>query len=127
MIARIAATLTLLVSLAACGGADGGDTSSRCLAVNQANLDAITGTLEDGTKVTKGAAVKSKDYESVYMVAARFGDQVGVWATNDDPTDAKVEGVLMAGDGFSQEFSSAPKGEVEDGADGIDEAKDCLG
>lgn len=125
MFARLIPLTLLLIPLTACGGA-GGDSGDRCLTVDKANLDAITGTLKDGLKATKGAAVKSKDYESVYMIAAKFGDQVGVWATNDDPTDSSVEGVLMAGDGFSQEFSTAPQGKVENGSDGMDEAEACL-
>lgn len=122
--------VSALVLVAACGGGDGdseASTSDRCVAVNQVNLDAIASTLTDGEKITEGAAVKSKDYENVYMIAAKFGDQTGVWATNDDPTDATVEGVLMAGDGFAREFSNAVQGKVENGSEGMAEAKKCLG
>lgn len=127
MVFRFTVVLFLAL-LAGCGG--GGDPAApdRCLTVNRVNLDAIEGTFTDGTEVTEGAAVRSKDYKSVYMVAAKFGndDLVGVWATNDDPRDSKINGPLMAGDGMAREFSEAAEGVVEIGSDGMDEAKDCL-
>lgn len=127
MIVRLAAALSLVL-LAACGGGGDAVAPDRCLTVNRVNLNAIEGTFTDGTKVTKGAAVRSKDYKSVYMVAAKFGDDdlVGVWATNDDPRDGKINGPLMAGDGMSREFSEAAEGVVEIGSDGMDQAKACL-
>jgi len=59
--------------------------SSRCLAVPAADLAKLAEGAESGVGkliFTEGAAAKSKDFESVYMIAGRFSapgvtDEVG--------------------------------------------------
>lgn len=111
--------------------------SKRCLDVEPAKLAAIAEGAEDGVggiTFSTGAAVKSKDYSQVFMIAGRFTvpgvkqPQVGIWASNALPAG---EGLLLAVDGFAQEFTDWPDADKTDakiglGADGTDEAKDCL-
>jgi hypothetical protein len=142
MMTRVAAVAAaLLLASAGCtsGSDSAGDKSaaektaakkepakkSRCLKVNQVTIDAISKEVEGG--ITKGAAVKSKDFKNVYMVAAKIttGD-VAVWATNDDPTDDKFQGAVQAAEGFAHEFSTWPKGDANITTDGVKQAKDCL-
>ena len=154
---------TPLLLLAACGGSDStdssaaGDTaasaapvatkaapaatkaakSSRCETVSQALLDGIASGAEDGVgklTLSNGAAVRSKDYSEVYLVAAKLtapgvdGD-IGVWATNSLTAGG---GLIMSVDGFAKQFTVWPDADKTDAeislsADGYDEARDCIG
>jgi hypothetical protein len=84
------------------------------------------------TPTGRAAAVKSEDYEKVFMVAVEFTGpgidkpQVAVWATND-----LNAGSIMAVDALAGEFSDWAKGSETDASmsssdDGVQEAKDCL-
>ena len=78
----------------------------------------------EGRSLGKAAAVKSEDYEDVWMVAAMIegAHDAGVWATN----DLQGGGVIFSVDGFANQFSDW--GRLEGASittDGADEAKDC--
>jgi len=106
----------------------------RCEDVSQTVQDNIQiGILaETGVILTNFQAVRSEDFEKIWMVAALMegpgmdGD-IGVWATN------KIDdtGIILAVDGLAQEFSEWPDGDSTDAEmsaadDGVDEAKDCV-
>lgn len=109
---------------------------SRCEDVAPGLAKAILRGAEDGVgKLEPGAAaaVRSEDYDKVWMIAVRFSgagvdDEVGVWASNSlDPGN----GVIMAVDGFAQEFTVWPDADKTDAAmsiadDGADQAVECV-
>jgi len=96
--------------------------------------------IKEGLTVTGGGtlrnakAVRSKDFEKVWMVAADIqgsgmegSEDIGVWATN----SLQGDGLVFAIDGFAQEFSDWGHGDTTDAnitqaADGVQEAKDCV-
>jgi len=110
----------------------------RCEDVPQPAQDAIaTGIVADSGAMLRGwQMVKSKDYESVWFVAADLEgpsldgtDQIAVWAMNqpDDPTSSLVLSV----DGLALQFSDWGDGSTTDAHlsindDGVSEAKDCV-
>ncbi len=109
---------------------------SRCEAVDPALLTLIAGREEAGVggmKFTRGAAVKSRDYKNVYMIAGRFDapgapDSVGVWAANSKTPDVQL---ILAVNGFAKEFTDWIDGDqsqanVTQAADGVSEARACL-
>jgi hypothetical protein len=93
-------------------------------------------TVQGGGSLRNGQAVKSNDFQNVFMVAADLqgsglggtGD-IGVWATNSLDPNA---GIVMAVDGVAKEFSDWPDADkttaaITLGADGVSEAKRCAG
>lgn len=116
------------------GGDDGDTTESRCLPVPAGLGDGIGSGLESGITASNWQAVKSTDFEKVYMVAGKLSgpgmgdDTIGVWATN------RLEaspGMILAVDGIAQEFSDWPDGDTTDAEtsstdDGVSEARDCV-
>jgi hypothetical protein len=85
-------------------------------------------------------AVKSNDYEKVWMVAAEIdapslqgvGD-VGVWGTNEDPSKKTSSGLIIRANGMAAEFSdwgaAAQDGSAADlnaTDDGVAEAEACV-
>ena len=111
---------------------------SRCEEVSQAMLNLIEDqlTVDGGGSLRNGFAVKSEDYENVYMIAADIqgagldGDgQVGVWAANSLEPQGSL--IILAVDGLAKEFSDWPDGDQTDAQlslvdDGVDEARDCV-
>ena len=110
---------------------------SRCEKASRGLLRAIAAGLEgSGGKgaLKRGAVVRSKDFEKVYMVAAEIdgpglgGDgDVGVWATNSPSGD----GVIYAVDSVAQEFSDwgdadTTAAQIDQSADGVDNARACV-
>ena len=96
-------------------------------------LRAIAKGGKDATiRPTEGAAVKSKDFSKVYMIAVEFNGlgspERGVWASN---SLKRGGGVIMSVDGIAKEFTVWPNGpagspmSITD--DGAQEALDCLG
>lgn len=85
--------------------------------------DDVAGDLE----VVDAAAVKSKEHENAYYVAAKLkiegvDDQVGIWATSDLET-----GGLFSVDGIATGFTVWPKQDAMSVTDeGADAAKECL-
>lgn len=146
---RLAAPAVLLcLALAGCGAGETASDSdaappslaapepSRCVDVTPALLAAIAaGAEKDVGKLTLtvGSAVKSNDFENVFIVAAAVfapgvDGETGVWATN-SLTPGK--GTTLAVDGFAKQFAVWPDGDkssagVTLSADGVDEAKECL-
>ena len=111
---------------------------SRCEAVSQAMLDLIDDQLTvDGGSLRNGFAVKSEDYENVYMIAADIqgpgmddDGQVGVWAANGLEPEGSL--IILAVDGLAKEFSDWFDGDQTDAQlsladDGVDEARECVG
>jgi len=151
---RIASlALFVLVVAAACGDGDGDSESAsgttgqprstttqaqepnRCVTVPSALVAAIEEglTVSGGGTLRNARAVKSNDFEKVYMVAADIqgagmegNEQVGVWATN----SLKGDGLIFSVDGQAKEFSDWGDGATTDAnitqaADGVDEAREC--
>lgn len=85
-----------------------------CLPVSASLLSAIeTGlTVDDGSLRRKAFAVRSTDFEKVWMVAAELdapgfhdtGD-VAVWATNGNPRKPGGTGLIIRANGIAEEFS----------------------
>lgn len=110
----------------------------RCLSVPAEKVQGILSGAEDGVGTLapagKAAAVKSDDYENVYMIAIVFAapgmddPELGVWASNALTVSG---GTIMAVDGFAQQFTVWPDADRTDANitindDGVTEAKDCL-
>ncbi len=94
--------------------------ASKCLKVSSYLPKQILSGNESSTgKLTfvKASAIKSPDFSKVYFVAIRFkargeGAQTGVWATNALPQRVgDNQGILMAVDGFAQQFTVWPDGD----------------
>ena len=114
-----------------------------CKKVSDALLDAIaTGLTTDGRgSLGDGFAVRSRDFEKVWMVAADIDapsmngpDEIAVWATNSRPdTGIGGIGLIAAADAFAKEFSDWGEAANEGSAlhmtgmeHGIDQAKRCV-
>ena len=109
--------------------------SEGCLAISEDLLESISLGM-DGAPTGKAAGFVASDYRDIKFVAVEFvldgiaGPQVAVFATNDsDLSDNKLDGLILAADGFAREFSTW--GEALDTdfsiADaGAMESKDCL-
>ena len=98
-------------------------------------LKAIASGQEDGVgmKPVRGVAVRSKDFDKVWMVAMEFkatgiDNQIGVWATNSLNAGG---GLILAVDGMATNFTVWPDAAKTDAAitlftDGVQEARDAL-
>jgi len=140
-IGAVAAVFALALTVAACGGDDddsssAATTASSCLEVPATTQQAIAsgaGASTGGITPVKAAGYKSPDFEDVTFIAMRFSaegvdDQVGVWATNNFDTGG---GLMLAVDGFAQQFTDFPDADSTEAAIAIDDpgvakAKDCL-
>lgn len=114
-----------------------------CEKVSDVLLDAIaTGLTTDGRgTLGDGYAVRSRDFDKVWMVAADIDapsmngpDEIAVWATNSRPdTGIGGIGLIAAADAFAKEFSDWGEAANEGSAlymtgteHGIDQAKRCV-
>jgi len=151
---RLTMVAVVLFALAGCGEGEGNDgqasggdekgneTESRCLEVHPKLLRSIeTGLTTEGKGTLRdGQAVRSKDYDKVWFVAAELdasgleGDgDIAVWGTNEDPSKGSSSGLIIRADGLSAEFSDWGSF-VGEGSDldlqvtdeGVQEAKDCV-
>jgi len=107
----------------------------RCLPVSAEMMQAIAGGSEDSLPITPvaGAAVKSKDYKEVYMIAMKFSapggpDEVGVWASG---STTPGESLILAVDGYATNFTHWPDGgkssyKITQADDGVAESEACL-
>ena len=141
MAIRIAVTATSVILLAsACGSAEeeasvdasaAESSSTECVEVSPEMGAAIA---EGGVGIewVRGQAVKSPDHEGVYYVAGVVddgqGEVAGVWGT---PSLEPWGGVVLAVDGFAQEFTDWPRSTDRTGSmsvsdDGAVQAKGCL-
>jgi hypothetical protein len=105
--------------------------ASRCVSVSKTEQKALTALLTPGVKGTKFAAVRSADFDQVYMVAVRLtGKGIGTNYNAVFATDSlNGKGQTLAVDGFAQEYSSlgeATKQGVTPDADGVAEAQACV-
>jgi hypothetical protein len=128
----VAIIALLAASAVGCSSPD----TSRCVPARTTLLDAIaTGLTVSGGSLTGGQAVRSTDFSRVWFVAAKIHatgvDDVGVWATNTDPSvssEGEV-GSIFAVDGFAKEFTDwgpAPNG-ISMSDDGAEIAQACAG
>ncbi|KQZ84531.1 hypothetical protein ASD56_11320 [Microbacterium sp. Root166] len=88
-----------------------------------------------GVELARWSAVKSNDDEKVWFVSAiatggGLDGKAFTFATNDDPTQPGIEGLTLAADGFTKEFTDWPYGpDTEFGVqlvdDGGQEPRDC--
>lgn len=110
--------------------------SAGCLRVSEELVDSISQGF-DGAKLTGNAAgFLASEYADVKFVAVEFipnGDtatQKAVFATNDDDlSNASLNGLIVAVDGFAKEFSdwgSAPKLNMSIADKGAKESLECL-
>lgn len=85
-----------------------------CIPVPKARIKGMeTGlTVKGGSLRMPAYAVKSDDFEKVWMMAVELdapglkGDgDIGVWGTNEDPTDTTDFGLTLAANGIAKEFS----------------------
>lgn len=113
-------------------------TVSRCQPASPAQLavirDGVQG-LEPGNDIKTAWAVRSTEFERVYVVAARIygagipaeGAGPGVWAISGDPD---APGLVLAVDGFAKQFTSYPDASQTDAritmaTDGASAAQTC--
>jgi len=102
--------------------------------VSSEKLQAIESGLNySGGSLREGWAVKSKDFKSVYFIAAEMdgpgfeGDgDIGLWSSN-----SLDNGMIMSINHMAQEFSDWPAGKDTDAEittfdDGSDEAERCV-
>jgi hypothetical protein len=105
--------------------------AARCTKVPAAEQQALRALLKPGIKAAKFAAVRSSDFDQVYMVAVRLaGTGVGANYNAVFATDTlNGTGETFAVDGFAQEFSSLGE-KTQQGlttqADGVSEAQGCV-
>lgn len=102
---------------------------NRCQPVSEDALERIAdGANDTPIRPVSGSAVKSTDFDSVYMVAMTFtigqGDeqQIGVWAVAGGLDD--VDGIRGV-DGFADEFTVWPGEGMSQSDDGVDAARAC--
>jgi len=110
------------------------ETASRCRNVPAAMGDGIATGIEEGITASGWQAVKSSDYENLFMIAGRLSgpgmddDTIGVWASNSLEAGG---GLILAVNGLAQEFSDWPDGDGTDAEtsvtdDGVSEAIECV-
>lgn len=122
-------SLAAYMGMVAYFGTDDSSTSNRsaCLVVSVEKRQAISDGLESGLSIRNARAVRSDDYERVYMIAAQvhgpgIDGEIGVWASNDH----RNPGLIYAVDGIAREFSdwgTLPDSSATD--DGVAEARRC--
>lgn len=109
--------------------------ASRCEVPGRQLVDLLSGalTVKGGGSLRFAAAVRSRDYESVYFVAADVQgpgidgpNDVAVWAT----TRLDGSGTFLSVDAVAKGFSSLPDASKTDAHlslsdDGVDEARKC--
>lgn len=108
---------------------------SRCQEVSRELLRTIAGGAPDRLRITPlaGFAVKSREYQQLYMIAMKFsvpgvGEESGVWASN---SLQPGEGLIIAVDDFAQNFTQWPAGDtssfkISPADDGVEEAEICV-
>jgi hypothetical protein len=116
------------------GDDDGEPVQSRCLDV-PANLGAgISEGLSSGITASGWQAVKSNDFEKIYMIAAQLrgeglgDDTYAVWASNSLELGG---GLVFSVDGYAPHFSDWGDADTTDAQisvndDGVEEAIDCV-
>ena len=107
-------------------------TEERCVPASQEQISAITAFLEADLALGSGAAVRSKEFEQVWIIAGLI-DGLGqpaspaVWAVSGEQASP---GIVLSVDALAKEFSSAPDAEttranITLGSDGVAEAISC--
>lgn len=106
--------------------------AAACLAVPTALIDAINTGIEGSAHISRAAAVRSDDFETLYFVAGELdgseaidgpGD-IGVWVTNSLTAGG---GLIFALDGYAHQFSDWGLATQAKRSDhGYDESRGCL-
>ena len=109
--------------------------STRCLEVPADKVEGIATGLKGGTTLRSAQAVKSKDYEKVWIISAEIegpgvegDDQIGTWASNGLTAS---EGLILSIDGFAKQFSDWPDGSKSKAGfsqidDGVKQSRECV-
>jgi hypothetical protein len=132
--------LVLLIpflAYAAISAASGGD-ATRCVPASEAQMDFLryaVAVVQPGNTLGDGYAVKSADYENIWMVAARVHG-VGIptdmppaiWAVGGDPDAPHT---WLSVNGYAHQFSgirlaSNTAAEIRLSSDGVAEAIQCV-
>lgn len=108
-----------------------------CLPVSATLVDSIAQGFDSSTLTGRAAGYKASQYADVKFVAVEFTPnglkepEIAVFGTNDDDlSDIKLNGLIIAVDGFAKEFSDwgdAPNIGLSITDNGAKEAKECLG
>lgn len=120
-----AAILVVVLVLVVSRDDDGDGLSARCEMPSRSKLEDISAGLDSGLNLGTASAVKSRDFERVWMIAAVVepdGD-VGVWASNSRATSGLIYAVNAAARSHS-DWGVLPG--VRSGDDGIDESIACV-
>lgn len=110
--------------------------SAGCLVVSPSLVDSIAQGLNNAKATGKAAGFRSSDFADVKFVAVEFipnglsEKEVAVFGTNDDNlSDASLDGLILAADGFAKQFSSWGESssiELSIADDGAKESVECL-
>jgi hypothetical protein len=115
----------------------GASNASRCQPASTAQITAIRAGvkgIQASNDVRAAFAVRSNDFDRVYMVSAKIygpgmenGTGPGIWAISGDPNNP---GLTLAVDGFAHQFSDYPEASktqaaITQSADGVDAARVC--
>ena len=112
--------------------ADVAEESARCIGVPGPIAAAIREGLVSGVRLTDLRAVRSDDYERIWMVSGRLegegldGSDAATWATNKF-RDAAHTGLIFAAEFLAEEFSDWGNldGQFSDSDDGVAESQLC--
>lgn len=128
--AALAILVTLLVS--ACGGASANIRCQPATAEQIASINRGIKAVDHQNEIRTGYAVKSKQFQNVYIVAAKIygpgmenGTGPAVWAVGGGNPNA-----VTSVDGYAKQFSDWPDASdtqagITMGSDGTQEAKSC--
>ena len=117
----------LALMMVACSGT--ASPPARCERAPQAILDKISEglTIAGGGSLSNGWAVRSKDYEKVWFVAAELTGEgipastMAIWATN----SLNGDGMIFSAGAMAKEFSQWGPGSFSSTDDGAQEAIRC--
>jgi len=126
------ATIVLLLAAVGCSGSatTSSTTLSRCEVVGQALSGSIAAglTVQGGGTLRGAQAVKSTEYDKVWMVSADIEgpglggkDNIGTWATN----DLTGNGMIFSVNAVAREFSQWGPG-LKPSDDGVAESRACV-
>lgn len=125
-IGALVAALTL--AIVGCGGDSSSEgASSRCEPLPSAAAEHLGFALSSGTRLVDPVAVRSDEFEHVYMVAARVDGQPAVWAMN----QLGGFGLIISVNDHAYDVSRMGRGEdlrdpITEDTDGVAEALSCV-
>lgn len=105
---------------------DDDDTSGRCQRPANNRMETIAEGLDTGLALGDGQAVKSRDFEQVWFIAAPIDGAggIGVWATN---SRIGRDGPIFSANDVAQRHSDwGPMPDLQPDDDGLAEAEECV-